>query len=243
MRPGPAAAAPETEAEAPPDLSLLERVYPYQRETLLPAKLTATQLKGRELDQEVAEHAAVRPRLRPLEQPRFRRESRGLTAAEAGTATHLALQYLDFSGGSAAEQVEGFLQRGLLTQEQAAAVDCGGLDRFLASALAREIREGEQVRREYPFTLLVPAAEFSPQAAEEDRILLQGIVDCCFVSDGRLTVVDFKTDRVFGQALRERAESYRPQLEAYSYALSRVLELPVKRKVLYFLAAGETVEI
>ncbi|MEI3306265.1 MAG: hypothetical protein V8R40_09765 [Dysosmobacter sp.] len=29
------------------DPALLEFVYPYQRETLLPAKVTATQLKGR----------------------------------------------------------------------------------------------------------------------------------------------------------------------------------------------------
>ena len=35
----------------------------------------------------------------------------------------------------------------------------------------------------------------------------------------------------------------RPQLEAYSRALERVLEKKVVRRALYFLAAGETMEI
>ena len=75
-------------------------------------------------------------------------------------------------------------------------------------------------------------------------MLLQGIVDCCFGGrEGPLTVLDFKTDRVEGEALRARAERYRPQLEAYSDALSRVLERPVGRRILCFLHAGETVEL
>ena len=51
--------------------------------------------------------------------------------------------------------------------------------------------------------------------------------------------MDFKTDRVLTDAeVRRRAEQYRPQLEAYSRALERVLERPVVRRELYFLRAG-----
>ena len=48
------------------DPELLAFQYPYRRETGLPAKVTATQLKGRALDQEIAENAAHTPYLRPL---------------------------------------------------------------------------------------------------------------------------------------------------------------------------------
>ena len=59
-----------------------------------------------------------------------------------------------------------------------------------------------------------------------------------------MTVVDFKTDRVHTpDAVAERAEHYRPQLEAYSLALEQVLEQKVTRRTLYFLNAGETVDI
>ena len=74
-------------------------------------------------------------------------------------------------------------------------------------------------------------------------MLLQGVVDCCFETGDGLVVVDFKTDRVSGGETALRAEHYRPQLEAYSAALERVLEKPVVRRVLYFLTPGETVEL
>nr|WP_325185673.1 helicase-exonuclease AddAB subunit AddA [uncultured Oscillibacter sp.] len=242
-----AAEAPSREtAEAAGDFDpgLLEFVYPYQRETRLPAKITATQLKGRALDQEIAENAAHTPYLRPLSQPKFRRESRGLTPAERGTATHLVLQYLDFFERDASAQVSSMAERALLTAEQAAAVDIPAVERFLSSPLAEEIRSGKNVLREYRFTLLMDARDYDPQAAAGDAMLLQGVVDCCFETAAGLTVVDFKTDRVETAAeLEARAEHYRPQLEAYSRALEQVLERKVVRRVLYFLHPGETVEV
>ncbi len=232
------------EDELPFDPSLLAFTYPWETETALPAKLTATQLKGREADREIAEEAAVPPVLQPLTRPRFRQETAGLTAAEGGTATHLVLQYLDFSNLDVAGQVAELRERHLLTEEQAAAVRTAELRRFLCSELAEELRHSPRILREYPFTLLMDAREADPAAAAGDEILLQGIVDCCFEQpDGSLAVVDFKTDRVSGEALRRRAEQYRPQLTAYSAALTRVLERPVTRRVLYFLHTGMAVEI
>ena len=237
---------PKTEPPFDPDL--LSFVYPYQRESALPAKLTATQLKGRLLDQEIAENAAHTPYLRPLSQPKFRREQTGLTPAERGSATHLVLQYLDFQNRDIPAQVSALAERNLLTADQAAAVDVPALRRLLDSPLAEELRtaeaSGKKPLREYRFTLLVPAKEYDPQASEEDSILLQGVADCCFETPSGLTVVDFKTDRVHTpEDICLRAEHYRPQLEAYSLALSRVLETPVTRRILYFLTPGASVEL
>ena len=134
--------------------------------------------------------------------------------------------------------------RDLLTVEQAEAVDIRALERFLMSPLAEEIRQGRNVLREYRFTLLMDAREYDPKAAGDDAILLQGVVDCCFETDAGLTVVDFKTDHVrTAEEVAQRAEHYRSQLETYSRALEQVLEKPVVRRSLYFLHAGETVEI
>ena len=117
------------------------------------------------------------------------------------------------------------------------------LRRLMASPLAEELRQAKEVWREYPFTVLLDAAEVDAEAAAGDKVLLQGVVDCCFAAANGLTVVDFKTDRVSGGEVRLRAERYRPQIEAYSRALERVLERPVKRRVLYFLYPGEAVEL
>ncbi len=235
-RPG-LAGAEAAAGGTPFDPALLSFKYPYRRESALPAKLTATQLKGYSA-------AAHTPYLRPLSQPLFRREQKGLTPAERGSATHLVLQHLDFGDPAVPAQVAALEQKGLLTPQQSQAVDVPALERLLASPLAEEVRQSPQVLREYRFTLLVPAREYDPQASEEDAILLQGVADLCFEGPGGLTVVDFKTDRVFtAEEVRDRSEVYRPQLKAYSLALARVLGRPVARRVLYFLAPGEAVDL
>lgn len=226
------------------DADLLSWRYPYGVETTLPAKLTATQLKGRPVDEEISENAAHKPALRPLSQPKFRWEAHGLTSAERGTATHLLLQHLDFSGASASEQAAELVKQRLLTPEQADAVNFRAIDRFLSSPLADEIRNAHNVRREYRFTLLMDASAYEPRARAGDTVLLQGVVDCCFETDAGITVVDFKTDSVRdAERLAARVEAYRPQLHAYSDALQRVLEVPVIRRTLYFLDTGATVEV
>ena len=226
------------------DPAVLNYRYPYQRETQLPAKLTATQLKGRALDEEIAEDALHTPYIRPLSQPKFRQQDRGLTPAERGTATHLVLQYLDLRNPNVPEQVAALRLRAKLTPEQAAAVDIRALERFLSSPLAEEMRRVAAMEREYRFTVLMDARDYDGMSVGGDEILLQGVVDCWFETPDGLTVVDFKTDRVFTEEeLTERAELYRGQLSAYTLALERVLERPVTRRVLYFLSVGRAVEV
>ena len=236
----------ETAPELPLDTAALEWRYPYEPETTLSAKLTATQLKGRALDEEIAENAPLPPRLRSLAKPRFLEGAAALTPAEQGTAMHAALQFLDFSTpaeeGAVCAAVKSMEERRLLTPEQARAVDAAALTRFLQSPLCARIRAaGERARREYRFSLLESAVRFVPEASAGDEILLQGVVDCFFEEDGALVVVDFKTDRIAPDALAERAEHYRPQLEAYSLALAQVIGKPVKEKILYFLRRGEQI--
>ena len=234
--------------ELPLDTAALEWRYPYALETTLSAKLTATQLKGRALDEEIAENALLPPRLRSLARPRFLAAEHALTPAERGTAMHTALQFLDFATpadpAAVRTAVTDMETRRLLTPEQARAVDAAALARFLQSPLCARIRAaGKTVGREYRFSLLQSAAAFVPDAAADDEILLQGVADCFFEEDGALVIVDFKTDRVAPDALAERAEHYRPQLEAYSLALAQIFGKPVKERVLYFLHAGKTVTI
>lgn len=88
----------------------------------------------------------------------------------------------------------------------------------------------------------MPAERYAGDAAGEE-MLLQGVADCVFEEDGALTVADFKTDRVTAQEATARAEAYRGQLQAYSDALSRIMEKPVTRRVLYFFACGAEISL
>ena len=74
-------------------------------------------------------------------------------------------------------------------------------------------------------------------------MLLQGVIDCMITERGEVTVIDYKTDRVRGEALWERARSYEKQLGAYAYAVERMTGLPVRECVLYFLHAGVEIKL
>lgn len=231
-----------------PDFTLWDAAYPHQSAVAAPTKVTATQLKGRELDDEIAEGTITgRKNLVSLDTPRFLQEDAGLSAAEKGTAMHLAMQYLPFTTSADPEAVAGVIdelrQKRLLTPQQAEAVDCQKLAAFLTSPLADRIRAAKKVWREYRFHLLVSAAWVDPRLAAEEEMMLQGVVDCCFETEEGLVVVDFKTDRIRPGQETERAETYRAQLEAYAHALSQVLEKPVRHKILYFFATNSEISL
>lgn len=222
--------------------------YPHMAAASLPSKLTATQIKGRALDREAAEDTASYIRLgQPIAQPAFMARERGLTSAERGVALHLAMQYVDLSGDCSPSGVETQLdkleQAGFLTELQRQAVAPERISAFLTSPLGKAMASARDCRREFKFSMLVPAQDYFPGQGGEEEILLQGVVDAWFQEGETVTVVDFKSDKVTPGREPARAEEYRPQLDAYSKALSAILERPVARRVLWFFATDTAVEL
>ena len=224
--------------------------YPHEAAVSMPSKLTATQMKGRVLDQEAAQEAP-KPRERrpePIQRPDFIAREKGLTAAERGTALHLAMQYLPLEGDHSPEAIGQELDRlaakGFLTRLQREAVDPKVPAAFFASELGRQLTCAQEVHREFKFSLLVPAETYGP-GLEGEEVLLQGVVDCWFAQPGEegLTVLDFKSDRIRPGEEEARAMEYRPQLEAYSHALERITGRRVARRLLWFFATGTQVEL
>ncbi len=90
--------------------------------------------------------------------------------------------------------------------------------------------------REQPFVYGISAARLKSQFPVEEKVLIQGIIDAFFVEDGQIVVVDYKTDRVeTGQELWNR---YAEQLKYYEEALGKLMQLPVKEKILYSSRLG-----
>jgi ATP-dependent helicase/nuclease subunit A len=98
------------------------------------------------------------------------------------------------------------------------------------------------VSREFKFSILENAEVYDPALIGE-QVLLQGVVDCVLFEDDGITILDFKTDRVSGDAMLARAENYRPQVEAYAEAMRRIFRKPVKKTLLYFFHTGQFVQM
>ena len=212
----------------------------------LPSKLTATELKGRDEPDGDAQ-ALVQPSSHSFRMPELDAGEKPLRAAERGVATHLFLQYIDFSKAGSRAGLKAELERlrdaHTLSEREAGAVNLASVERLFASPLGKRMLGAKELLREFRFSLLLDAQTLYPGTAGEE-LLLQGVVDCCLVEDDGLVIIDYKTDRVKTDAeIAARAEHYRGQLAAYSEALCRILGKPVKRCVLFFLTPGRTVEL
>ena len=96
----------------------------------------------------------------------------------------------------------------------------------LASEELRQAAAAERCWRELPISVPVGHG------------VLDGVIDLAYETEGRLVVVDYKTDALADDdALRSRFARYRPQAGAYAFALERVLGRPIDRFTFLFLSA------
>ena len=246
--------APEKTAEEGYDSEELARSfralswhYPNPAPSNIPSKLTATQIKGRTLDLEITEDAPVQEvKDAPVYRPDFIVERRGLTAAQRGTALHLVMEKLPLDGDLTEAGIRAFLDDmvagKLLTAAQKESIPVRQVAQFFAGPVGEKVTRAKTCRREFKFSLLVDAAQYFTEASGEE-VLLQGVVDLWFEDEDGVTVVDFKSDHVLPGEESQRAEAYRPQLEAYGKALKTILGIENLKTVLWFFKTARAVEL
>ena len=210
--------------------------YPYLTATQAPSKQTATGRKGRFKDAEAAENTQeMKQPVRTWRQPAFVTSRRD--GKQVGNALHNAMQYLRYEHcGSLAEiqtEIQRLVDSGFLSDEEAQLVDCHKLLQFFSSEVGGKLRSGTEHIREFKFSILDRGEKYG-EGLEGEQVLLQGVVDCALLEADGITVLDFKTDYVTEETVDQRTEYYRPQLETYCEALSRIYERPVKAAYLYF---------
>ena len=78
----------------------------------------------------------------------------------------------------------------------------------------------------------------------DENILVQGIIDLYYIDkDGRLVLVDYKTDYVEAGKENELVEKYKEQLYLYRDALEMALNRKVDRMWIYSLYLNESIVI
>ncbi len=170
-----------------------------------------------------------------------------LTPAQRGTATHRFMQYADYekAGKNVADELDRLVTEGMLTEAEASVVDKKAIAEFFSGSLAKRILSAEKVYKEYAFTACIPLREMEPEIpeneAENESIVIEGVVDCAFIENGSLIIVDFKTDRA--NSGEELAEKYKDQLGIYCRCLSEVLDIPVKEAIIYSFRLGKSIKI
>ncbi len=240
------AAIPEETAQAEPSPEIINKIkenlsfeYPYSCLRGIAAKRVASN----------AETAVINDEFFASSTPSFTHPY-GLSPSQRGTVTHRFMQFADYA--RAAENPDAELdrlrERGIFSSEEAQAVNTAQIKKFFSCSLARRILEAEKAGRlykEYEFAVNVPLSALHPEIPEEiakdESVVIEGVADCAFIEEGRIVVVDYKTDRA-GSA-EELREKYYGQLDTYRKCLSEVIGLPAGETYIYSFRLGAEIKI
>jgi ATP-dependent helicase/nuclease subunit A len=240
-------------------------VYPDAHLSRLPGKMSVSRLYPTALD-EAEEDAATLPL--PAEEedapktrtvPLFLGGERD-SAARAGTATHLFMQFCDFAAAKekgAAAELSRLVEKQFIAKEDAALVRLPEVEAFLQSSLFEMLCAPDaRLYRELRFHARFPAAAFTADGEkkalyEGQTVLVQGVMDAVLITpSGELWLVDYKTDRLSAAEKRNRAlaeEKLRTrhalQLSYYAAACRDIFGRTPDRTLIYSLALGDTVEL
>lgn len=173
-------------------------------------------------------------------------DKKGLTPAQRGTAMHLFMQHCDYENASKdiEEEITRVRNKSFINEIEAASLDRDKLNKFFGSNLAKRIFSSENILREKKFILNMTPSDLGievPENAKDEKIVIQGIIDCAFVEDGEIVVLDYKTDKVKSpQELRER---YSSQLSVYTKAVKECFGMDVKETVIYSFHLNEEISV
>ncbi|WP_126428540.1 UvrD-helicase domain-containing protein [Brevibacillus marinus] len=239
--------------------------YPYQKAGQTAVKWSVSDLKH--VLQQAEDAALWTPAGRkPLrlpqitQRPRFLTDNQGqgsgkarFTAAELGTIMHLFMQHVELSGpldeADLRTQLARLVEREYLTAEEADQLELARVAAFFRSRLGELVKSARTLQRELPFTMALPVSELDPHQAErQEQIIVQGVIDCLAeLADGRLILIDYKTDAIAGEwndaVRRQLVARYREQLGLYARAVKQLYQRPVDACYLYFFARDQSVTV
>jgi ATP-dependent helicase/nuclease subunit A len=129
-----------------------------------------------------------------------------------------------------------------LADEDVANIDTNGIVRFVKSGIFGRMKRAAFLEREARFVVPVETNAVSDDFIAGEKLLVHGIIDCLFEEDGKIIIVDYKTDRINGN-MDAVAASYKTQMDYYTIAARTLTGKAVAQRVLYFLTVGEEVSI
>ena len=91
---------------------------------------------------------------------------------------------------------------------------------------------------------------YSDWDGNDEKVLVQGIIDCIIEEQDGLLILDYKTDVIkgrfpggFDQAAKVMEARYRTQLEFYERAVQDIWKKNIKSKYLYFFDSSNFLKL
>ena len=104
--------------------------------------------------------------------------------------------------------------------------------------------KSEKVYKEFPFYTEIPLSEVSKDISGEvanEKVRLQGVIDCFFYENNEIILLDYKTDYVKYGCIDEIVNKYKIQLKYYKEALEKISNDKIKEIYLYLFNINKEV--
>jgi len=137
-----------------------------------------------------------------------------LESTQVGIAYHTAMQCIDYDSSDA------FLARvqAVLSSEEQDAVDTQKILNCRNTILEMaKARENGKLHKERKFMMYIPHSEIFPESKNDDRILVQGIIDLFIEFDDEIILIDYKTNKT--KDAQKLKKEYEMQMALYKKSL------------------------
>jgi len=157
---------------------------------------------------------------------------------------HFVMQKLDFSRVKTMEQIKQQLKElvddELLSKEEFKTIRVSKIFNFFKSNLGKRLLtaydNGNEIYKELPFFTEISPLDVDntlPDDIKDEKVRLQGVIDCFFYEGDNIVLIDYKTDYVeFGNE-EEMISKYKIQINYYKSALKKITGKEVKESYLY----------
>lgn len=201
--------------------------YPYKKVSALPVKLSVTEFSKRQ--NEHLEEYSASLFIPDIKKPSFLEEQK-TDSSEYGTLIHLVLQHIDIKNINTKKDIENALfdmvLKEFITQKQKDEVNVSSIHKFLSSELGLRLKGAKKLYREVPFNIDLKCyevyTELDSNLFGNETIMLQGIIDCFFIEEDKIVLIDYKTGR--------KSDNHKIQLDYYAFAIERIMKMKVVEK-------------
>jgi ATP-dependent helicase/nuclease subunit A len=156
------------------------------------------------------------------------------SGSEYGTYFHKLFELIDIdlvkTGKTILELTDILIEKDILELKSFTYEIAEKIEMFFKTDVAKNMLTAQRVYKEKPFLIRIPANEIYKTDYIND-IILQGTIDCYFVKDDKITLIDFKTDKKTDENFIK--ENYSEQMKLYAYAIGKIEDLEVATKIIY----------
>ncbi|GAA0078444.1 helicase-exonuclease AddAB subunit AddA [Clostridium sp. CTA-5] len=227
--------------------------YIFKESTKLKSNISVSDLKKRNAE-ENNETINLYEDSSEIITPKFLQEEKGLSAAERGTAVHFVMKKIDFDKVNSLEeikeQLKNLYEEEFILKEELNAINPYKILNFFRSGLGKRLikvhKLGGMIYREIPFYTEISSLELDNTLSKEynnEKIRLQGIIDCFFEENNELILLDYKTDYIEKNNEFDLIEKYKKQLIYYSNSIFKMTGRKVKQSYLYSFFLDKEIEI